>query len=180
VKVECRSKTKKKDDKRGGGSVNAATEDEEFAFTTSFAGTTLALETSPWMGWEVDVYDSGASGHMSSYQHRFLTFKEISPRTISAADKTVFKATGIGNMRLDIPNGKTNTHVTLRDVLYCPDLAFTLVSLTRCNAAGYSVLLMDRKCIIRDAKGTLLGQVPLSNGLYKVEHELTVVVTNIA
>jgi hypothetical protein len=83
-------------------------------------------------------------------------------------------------MRLGIPNGKTTTHVTLKDVLYCPDLVFTLVSLTRCDAAIYSVLLKDRKCWIRDTKGTLLGQVPLSNGLYKVEHKNTAAAANAA
>ena len=41
------------------------TEDEDFAFMTTFARTTLALGTSPFTGREVDVYDSGASGHMS-------------------------------------------------------------------------------------------------------------------
>jgi Pol polyprotein, beta-barrel domain len=85
-------------------------------------------------------------------------------------DKTVFKATGMGNMRLGIPDGKTTTHITLKDVLYCPDLAFTLISLTRCDAAGFSVLLKDRKCRIWDSRGTLLGQILLSNGLYTVEH----------
>ena len=123
------------------------------------------------MGREVNVYDSGASGHMSPDRHRFITFKEITPRAINAADKTIFQAIGIGNMRIGIPNGKTTTHVTLRDVLYCPDLAFTLISLTRCDTAGYSVLLEDRQCLIQDSRGALLGQIPLSNGLYKVEHK---------
>jgi Pol polyprotein, beta-barrel domain len=139
------------DDKKGGGSANTATESEEFAFTTSFMGMTLALGTSSLTGREVDVYDSGASGHMSPNRHRFITFKEITPSAINAADKTIFKATGIGSMRIGIPNGKMTMHVTLKDVLYCPDLAFTLVSLTRCDAAGYVVLLKDRKCLIRNA-----------------------------
>jgi Pol polyprotein, beta-barrel domain/GAG-pre-integrase domain len=99
---------------------------------------------------------------------------------INAADKTMSKAVGIGSMRIGIPNGKTTTHVTLRDVLYCPDLAFTLISLMRCDAAGFSVLLKDRKCVVRDARGAILGQIPLSDGLYKVEHKPTAVVANVA
>jgi Zinc knuckle len=61
MKADCHSKAKKKekeDDKKGGRSVNVATESEDFAFTTMFAGTTLALGMSALMGWEVDVYDS--------------------------------------------------------------------------------------------------------------------------
>jgi GAG-pre-integrase domain len=83
-------------------------------------------------------------------------------------------------MRIGIPNGMTMTHVTLKDVLYSPDLAFMLISLTCCDAAGYWVLLKDRKCLIRDSRGTLLGQVPLSNGLYKVEHGSMVAAANVA
>jgi GAG-pre-integrase domain len=92
----------------------------------------------------------------------------------------VFKAVSIGSMRVGIPNGKTTTHVTLKDVLYCPDLVFMLISLMRCDAAGYSVLFKDQKCLIRDKQGTLLGQVLLSNGLYKVEHESTAAATSTA
>ena len=112
-------------------------------FTMTFAGSTLALGMSMMTEQEVDVYDSGALGHMSPNKHQFTTFKEITPRAINAADKTVFKATGVGNMRIGIPNGKTTMHVTLKNVLYCPDLAFTLISLPCCDVAGYSVLLKN-------------------------------------
>ena len=80
---------------------------------------------------------------MSPNQHYFTTFKEITLHAINAMDKSVFKATGIGNMKISIPNGKTTTHVTLKDVLYFPDLAFMLISLAHCDAAGYLVLLKD-------------------------------------
>ena len=151
VKAKCCSKAKKRDDdKEESGSANIATEGEEFAFTTTFAGNMLALGTSPLVGQEIDIYDSGASGHMSLSQHHFTTFREIAPCAINTADKTIFQATGIGNMRISIPNGKTTTHVTLKNMLYCPDLAFTLVSLTPCDTAGYSVLLKNGKCLIRD------------------------------
>jgi len=153
---------------------------KEFAFTTMFKGDTLALEMSLLMGWEVDIYNSGASGHMSPNCHHFTTFKEILPHMINTMDKIIFKATGIGNIRIGIPNGKTTTHVTLKDMLYCPDLASMLVSLTHCDAAGYLVLLKDWKCLIQDAKGTLLRQVPLFNGLYKVEHKSLAAAVNVA
>jgi Zinc knuckle len=82
MKADCHSKAKKKeDDKKGGGSANTAMEGEEFTFTMSFAGTTLALGTSSLTGHEVDVDDSGASGHMSPNHHCFTTFREITPRT---------------------------------------------------------------------------------------------------
>jgi Pol polyprotein, beta-barrel domain len=138
--------------------VNVAAEGEGFAFTTTFPGTTLVLGTSQLTGRGVDVYDLGTSGHMSPNRHRLTTFKEIAPRTINATDKTILKAVGVGNMRIGIPNGKTTTYITLRDILYCPDFAFTLISLTGCDAAGFLVLLKDRKCIIEMREGQYLGK----------------------
>ena len=62
-KANCRSKAKDKDekdeDKKGTRSANAAVEGKEFAFTTTFAGSTLVLGMSTMTGQEVDVYDSG-------------------------------------------------------------------------------------------------------------------------
>ena len=43
----------------------------------------------------------------------------------------------------------------------------TLVLLMRCDMAGYSALLKDRRCSISDPRGLVLGQVPLMEGLYK-------------
>lgn len=43
---------------------------------------------------EVDLYDSGATCHMSGFHHRFIDFTEIEPIPIIAADKRTFKATG--------------------------------------------------------------------------------------
>jgi len=57
-------------------------------------------------------------------------------------------------------------NITLWQVLYCPDLSFTLVLLLWCNMAGYSVLLKDGKCIISNLKGIVDGQIPLTGGLY--------------
>ena len=122
VRSKAKDKDKKDEDKKGTGSANAAVEGEEFVFTTTFAGSTLALGTSTMTGQEVDVYDLGTSGHMSPNKHRFTTFKEITLHAINAVDKTVFKATGVGNTRIGIPNGKTTMHVTLKNILYCQTL----------------------------------------------------------
>jgi hypothetical protein len=51
IKADCRSKAKKNEDhNKGSGSANIATEDEEFTFTTSFSGSSLALGMSQLTG----------------------------------------------------------------------------------------------------------------------------------
>jgi Pol polyprotein, beta-barrel domain len=107
---------------------------------------------------------------MSPNHHRFTTFKEIPPQPIAAADKTMFNAVGIGNMSISIPNGTTANQVMVKDVLYCPELAFTLISLAHCDKAGFAVLLRNEHCIIHDPKGATVGKILLKDGLYKVKH----------
>ena len=76
---------------------------------------------------------------------------------MKAADKAMLMATGVGNIQVDIPNGDSMTAVTLKGVLYCPDLMFTLVSLTRCDATKYNVQLKDYACVINDKAGCQIG-----------------------
>ncbi|KJA15878.1 hypothetical protein HYPSUDRAFT_125026, partial [Hypholoma sublateritium FD-334 SS-4] len=53
----------------------------------------------------IDLYDSGATRHMSGARHRLVNFVETEPRPISAADNRSFSATGRGDMYINLPNG---------------------------------------------------------------------------
>ena len=63
-------------------------------------------------------------------------------------------------MKVDIPNGNESTAVMLKDVLYCPDLRYMLVSLAKCNMAGFMVVLKDKSCCIKDSKWIQIGKIP--------------------
>ena len=101
--------------------------------------------------------------------HCFITFNDIPPHLIAAADKAIFNATGIRDMHIAIPNDKTTSYVTLKDVLYYKDLAFTLISLAQCDKAGFMVLLHDKCCTICDPKGKIVGWIPLKDSCYKAK-----------
>jgi len=125
-------------------------------------------------GAESELYDSGASRHMSPFRHRFLSYREIEPRPITAADKRVFYATGMGDMSIKVPNGESFTTVTLRDVLHAPDMALTIVSISRITKAGYIVAFEGNACRVTDKQGKTVGVVrATANGLYKVDHTET-------
>ncbi|KJA21483.1 hypothetical protein HYPSUDRAFT_93920, partial [Hypholoma sublateritium FD-334 SS-4] len=53
----------------------------------------------------IDLYDSGATHHMSGAKHHFLNFVDIMPKPISEADNRSFDATGIGDILVYLPNG---------------------------------------------------------------------------
>ncbi|KAJ7127735.1 hypothetical protein C8R44DRAFT_616476, partial [Mycena epipterygia] len=54
---------------------------------------------------DIDLYDSGASKHMSGNRTRFINFVDIVPKSIIAADKRSFSAIGVGDMYVTVPNG---------------------------------------------------------------------------
>ena len=57
----------------------------------------------------------------------------------------------------------------LQDVLYCPDLCYMLVSLAKCDTAGFTVLLKDKCCSIKDSNGHQIGRIPQYDGLYRMD-----------
>ena len=75
---------------------------------------------------------------MSPNRDRFIDFRKIEPNGVKASDKTFFMVTGIGHMKINVPNGKDTTIVTLQDVLYCLDLGYMLVSIAKCDAASFT------------------------------------------
>ena len=79
---------------------------------------------------------------MSPNRGRFIEFQSIEPKAVKAADRTIFMATGVGRMKIDVPNGKSNTSIMLKDVLYFPE-GYTLVLLAKCDTTGFIIVLKE-------------------------------------
>ena len=75
-----------------------------------------------------EVYDSRCTTHISPYLEDLENFTEISPRPFCAVNKQSFKATGKGQMTIDVPNGLETSKLQLMEVLYSPEVGYTLVS----------------------------------------------------
>ena len=71
-------------------------------------------------GVQTELYDSGASWHMSPYQEHFENYVSIVPKSITAADKRYFQAIGKGDLHVKLPNSHMTTTILLKDVLHCP------------------------------------------------------------
>jgi hypothetical protein len=138
-------------------------EDEEFkptvnqdsgeaAYTSTFE---LGMLSKDGLGSDlidIELFDSGASRHMSGHRHRFINFTEIEARPITAADKRSFDAIGKGDMYIDVPKGDGSSQILLRDVLYAPKMGVTLVSIGKITDAGSSVLFHGNVCRILTAR----------------------------
>lgn len=141
------------------------------AYTTTFGCAMLANIKGSVDGVMTELYDSGASRHMSPYCEQFENYISIIPKSITAADKRYFQAIGKGDLRIQVPNSKTTTTIPLRDILHCPDMGLTLVAISQVAAAGFPTLFRGSTCRIFDSKRELIGQIPVRNGLYRVDHE---------
>ena len=143
---------------------------QEHVAKSSYGPTTAAEEACNKV--EAKLYDSGASRHMSPF--RLTTYHSIPPHPIFTADKHMFHAEGVGNLQIEVPNGKTSTPILLKDTLYAPQIGLTIVSVGRIANAGYSVSFENDCCSIRKGQDEQrVGSIPANgNGLYKVKHVL--------
>jgi Reverse transcriptase (RNA-dependent DNA polymerase)/gag-polypeptide of LTR copia-type/GAG-pre-integrase domain len=141
---------------------------EESAYSTTLDAETLAGSADTRSN-EVDLYDSGASRHMSGFRHKFIDLVEIKPIPITAADKRTFQATGKGKLLIHIPNGdKGISKVHLLDALYSPSMGVTLVSVSKIAKAGSTVVFQGNYCRIYNQDKDRIGEIPERNGLYRV------------
>src|ERR1700678_4098222 len=145
-------------------------DDNDEPTTYTFAAITLANTSSIL---ETELYDSGASRHMSPYKHKFINFIPIQRKVLTAADGGHFEAVGKGDMHITMPNGKSSTRILLKDVLYAPKMGVTLISIGKIDTAGCAALFHKNQLRIFSSmkEKKLLAQIEMKDGLYRVEHE---------
>ena len=120
----------------------------------------------------IEVYDSGCTKHNTLYRNAITDFTKIPPKSFQAVNKQSFKVIGAGEMTIDILNSAKILQLKLTDVLYSPEIGYTLVSIGHLDDSGYSISFSDGKCVIKDSSGENIGIILKNcNGLYKVTHE---------
>jgi hypothetical protein len=154
-------------------SANSASSSEpptdNYAFATS-ALTSVAEQLCIPVERRGAIIDSGASSHFCPDRAKFENYVPIEPQDIHTADGTTVSTVGRGDVKLDLPLGSERTTVTLRDALYAPKMAFTLVSTNRITAAGMAIHFEGRMCHILTAgpKCRIIAEILHIEGLYSV------------
>ncbi len=65
-----------------------------------------------------NLYDSGASRHISPFREQFLMYQNIPNHPITAANNCTFNAIGKGDIAVDVPHGPMSRHIVLKDALF--------------------------------------------------------------
>src|ERR1700678_160214 len=116
------------------------------------------------------IIDSGASRHFSPERSKFINYEEfITSEPIRAADGRTFSALGKGDLKIFLPNGnQKSTPITLKNVLYSPHMAFTLISVSCVTRAGFSLFIKGGNCVICSPTSKIVGTIPEIRGLYRI------------
>ena len=78
-------------------------------------------------------------------------------------------AHGKGDLKIFLPNGDQKpTPITLKNVLYSPHMAFTLISVSCVARAGFSLVIKGGTCTIRSPTSKVISCIPENCGLYRI------------
>lgn len=75
-------------------------------------------------------------------------------------------------MVIEVPNGMNTSKMRVTEVLYSPEIGYTLISVGRLDKARFSLMFGQGECQISAPDGVKVGSVPQSaKGLYRVIHD---------
>src|SRR3984893_5036168 len=142
--------------------------DEWVAFTCTSTPTEVAAKATHQCSHVTAFLDSGATAHFTPLREKLINFWNTSPRPVTAADGGEFNGVGCGDMPLEVINGLRTTKLLLKNVIYSPKLAFTLISIGRLDDSGCMAMFGQGHCTIRHSDGRELACVKKTNGLYQL------------
>jgi len=96
----------------------------------------------------LELYDSGATCHMTPLREPLVNYWAIAPKPISTANQCTFSAIRHGDLTIHVPNGHTHSKILLWDILHTPNIMQMLVSVRCISDAGYSVTFKGGTCTI--------------------------------
>ena len=154
-------KKNKKEDMKTEDSANVIQDEEIFAFTCMSDFTAVVDLLCIPNSKHGTIADSGASRHFSPDKSKFTNYCSLENHHIITTDGCTFRALGMGDVKIDLPNGASYSTVILKDSVYAPDLTFTLISILRLDLARCSASFRDGKCIISYPDGRTMGTLLL-------------------
>ena len=124
------------------------TTEEVFAFTcmSTFVGIADSLKIPPSKCGV--IVDSGASSHFCPDKSKFVNLRPLEGQNIHTANDRVIPGWGIGNVSIELSNGSGKTKCILKDTIYAPEMAFTLISVSHLDLANCSTTFTGGQCII--------------------------------
>jgi hypothetical protein len=99
-----------------------------------------------------------------------ITFEAIKAQDVCTADGSTISALGRGDIKVNLLLSNTYTTITLKNTLYTPKMALTLISAHQITAARFTVQFENDACKILSPapKQKLIALIAQVNGLYAI------------
>ena len=72
----------------------------------------------------------------------------------------------MGNVLIELPNGAKYTKILLKDAIYAPNMAFTLISVSHLDEANGSAIFSGGMHTIKSVACHIVATIPHTDGLY--------------
>ena len=117
---------------------------------------------------KLGTYIDSSTSH--DYCHDRTKFTNYKPtqQEITTANGRIMTTIGMGDLQIELPNSSQKTKTIFEGAIHAPDMAFTLLSISRLDKAGFSVTFKKGMCTIRNSKRKMITTIPHSDGLYKL------------
>ena len=115
--------------------------------------------------------DSGATCHLCNDRDQFDVLSELEkPIDVTVGDGFTLKAMRQGTVKtkIKLPNGKSRKCI-FHDVLYVPELSYSLFSVPKATKRGITVSFDDFKCFILDKDQEVVAEGVKKGSLYYLE-----------
>ena len=146
---ECKKPKKSNEKQRQQANVT------EIDDTHALFWTAPSTSTQEAISWFID---SGASQHMSWCKDRMVNYSELpTPEKVRLGDNRTVLAKGTGSIWIKVEVKGVWKPVELTKVLYVPDLAKNLFSVSAVVKKGLSVVFKEDKCLILNSDGEIMG-----------------------
>ena len=115
------------------------------------------------------IIDSGATSHICSDRSLFVELKRLEqPVDVALGDGRVLQAKHRGSVHLRLKSGSLTRRCKLHNVLFIPQLAYCLLSVSKAVEKGVRFTFNEKGCIVRDVRGKLITVASKAGNLFQV------------
>ena len=123
------------------------------------------------------IIDSGALLHFCPDKPKFINFKPLKGKIICTANDSVLYIHGIEKVAIELPNGSGKMKCILKETIYSPEMAFTLISAFCLDKAGcLTIFAKSQYCQIGVERSDYLGD-KISVGVARPSHAFRAIST---
>lgn len=115
------------------------------------------------------IIDSGCSAHMTMKKQSLLNLRDVKNKSVTVANNSSIAVEGAGEVELELIVENKNSHVTMKNVLYVPDLCANLLSVNQMTKNGNRVVFKNEKCFVYNKLGDLIATASLVDDMYKLD-----------